>query len=134
MNNDSGSRSNRAYTKRNNKKKQHFIAKEVMTKSPHTYIEGKKYKNRDQGNIADHEFTKKYNVSYHSCHRFLSRVFKQTVEATEEDLVKAAIMIKKNIEVDFTKVGEGSYPFMGNFLAIVKNGIVLTIIRSKKEN
>ncbi len=88
---------------------------------------------RDPGHKADHYLTQKYGVSYHSAHRFLDRVFKQEVEASSEDLEKAAMLIVKNIPY-FKEVGEGKYPLFDGFTAVVRNGVVITILEYQQND
>ncbi len=124
----SQSRAQVAYEKRRRKKTKEFKQKEFEPKK----INSTKRSARvtDNTNIADHEFTEKYNVTYHSAHRFLQRVFKQEITTSLEDLEKAAILIVKNLPL-LNKFSEGKYPLMDDYTAIVKNGIVVTILNKK---
>ena len=124
----SQSRAQRAYDKRRYKKARVYEAKKYEpTRSPETKI---KAREPDNSNIADHEFTEKYSVTYHSCHRFLTRVFGQESNPSIGDLKKAAVMITKNLPL-LNEHSEGKYPLMDNYIAIIKSGIVVTILNKK---
>jgi len=90
----------------------------------------KEFKIRSSDNIADHKLTIKYGVSFHACHRFLQRVFGQTGDVTFEDVEKAAAMIVKNVP-HFKEVGEGRFPLFDDYIAVVRAGIVITILNRK---
>ncbi len=124
----SQSRAQRAYDKRRYKKAREFKAKEYEP-TRRSSIDTKA-RESDNSNIADHEFTEKYSVSYHSCHRFLTRVFGQESNPSIGDLKKAAVMITKNLPL-LNESSEGKYPLMDDYTAIVKNGIVVTILNKK---
>ncbi len=122
------SRAQVAYEKRRKKKTKEYKQKEFEPKN----INSTRYSARadTNDNIADHEFTEKYSVTYHAAHRFLQRVFKQEVNTSLPDLKKAAILISKNLPL-LEESSEGKYPLMDEYTAIVKNGIVVTILNKK---
>jgi len=125
----SQSRAQRAYDKRRYKKAREYKKKEYEpTISHETKIKARESSN---SNIADHEFTKKYNVTYHSCFRFLTRVFGQECNPSNGDLEKAAVMITKNLPL-LNESSEGKYPLMDDYIAIVKAGIVVTVLNKKE--
>ncbi len=78
-------------------------------------------------NVAEHEFTKEYGATFHSCHRFIQRVFGYDGESSREDLQKAAILIWKNIP-EARLVGEGKFPLMDDWVAVIHNGVCVTIL------
>ena len=122
------SRGQIAYGKRKKDKGKKY---KVPMKLVEPISETKVYKYREPGNIADHYLTKKYGVSWHAAHRYLKRCFGQTVDASDEDLEKAAILIVKEIGKEFMEVGEGNYPLYDDYTAVVRNSVVVTILEKK---
>jgi len=124
----SDSRAQRAYSKRQKTKGTKY---KTPMKEFETVVKPKVYKYREPGNIADHYLTKKYGVSWHGAHRYLTRVFGQEDNHSDEDLEKAAIMIVKEIGKEFQTIGEGNYPLYENFTVVVRNNVVVTILEKK---
>ena len=124
---DTGSRNSRGYIKRKKARDVRFDEEKVYP----DLSKIKEYVYREPTTIADHKFTEKYGVSYHACHRLLTRVLGKTDSATDKELEKAAILLNKNID-GFREVGEGHFPFLDKYVAVVRSGIIVTVLDKKE--
>ena len=119
-----------------NKRVEHIKKEQKKYKGPITK------KDREEGLISNHKLSEKYRCTYHAAERFLERVFKQepthltrrnVLRYPYEDIERAAQLIIKSLDVVIRDESEGEYPLFDDYYAIIKSGIVVTIIQTTKE-
>ena len=123
----SQSRAQRAYDKRRYKKAREYKNKKYEPTNECTT----KFTARESSNsnIADHELTKKYSVTYHSAHRMGLRMLDKE-NLTNTELNMCAVMLAKELG-DLINV-DGKHTIYNDYTAVVKNKIVVTILNKKE--
>jgi hypothetical protein len=122
------------YAKKKDKKK-----KENHYKINKLFKEAKKYRGslyyeERETEYEVNKYSEKYRVTSHASIRFLERVIKQEVAPEGADMKKAAEMIRDNLEFDISSAIGGYYPFLDDFVAVIRDGLVVTILEKSFVN
>ena len=120
------SRAQRAYAKRSKAHNKRFTNKVLdipIDKSRAVTV-------REQ-HTSTHYLVEDYGVTKHAAERFFERIMEITIKPSKKDLCKAAVMLRKNLP-ELESHSCGKYNFMDEWQVVVRNGIVVTVLKKVK--